>query len=194
MTRYFCFLRAINVGGHTVTMQNLKQLFESIGFANVETFIASGNVIFESKLSPRAAEKLIFNSLNKALGYEVHVFLRTREELVAIEALKPVPSEKLDSALAYQVGFTAESFDEESRKRIASLCSDLDHLRGEGREIFWLIQTRMSDSKVTNAAIEKSVGGCATFRNINTVRRLLDKYPASAESPAKKKSTGRKRS
>lgn len=83
MTRYFCFLRAINVGGHTVTMQKLKQLFESMGFANVETFIASGNVIFESKLSPGAAEKLIFSSLNKALGYDVHAFLRSREELVA---------------------------------------------------------------------------------------------------------------
>ncbi|HZK78142.1 MAG TPA: DUF1697 domain-containing protein [Gemmatimonadaceae bacterium] len=181
MTRYFCFLRAINVGGHTVTMQKLKQLFESMGFANVETFIASGNVIFESKLSPGAAEKLIFSSLNNALGYDVHAFLRTREELVAIDAFKPAPSEKLDSALAYHIGFAAELFDEESRKRIASLCSELDHLRGEGREIFWVIQTRMSDSKVTGAAIEKSAGGRATFRNINTVRRLLAKYPAPAK-------------
>ena len=49
MTRYFTFLRAINVGGHTVKMDVLRQLFESLGFSNVETFIASGNVIFEAK-------------------------------------------------------------------------------------------------------------------------------------------------
>lgn len=48
MTRYFAFLRAINVGGHVVKMDRLRQVFESLAFSNVETFIASGNVIFES--------------------------------------------------------------------------------------------------------------------------------------------------
>ena len=48
MTRYFAFLRAINVGGHLVTMDRLRGVFESLGFSKVETFIASGNVIFES--------------------------------------------------------------------------------------------------------------------------------------------------
>ena len=48
MTRYIAFLRAINVGGHTVKMAELKRLFEALGFTNVETFIASGNVIFDS--------------------------------------------------------------------------------------------------------------------------------------------------
>jgi uncharacterized protein (DUF1697 family) len=57
MTRYFAFLRAINVGGgHVVKMDRLRQLFESLGFSNVETFIASGNVIFES--SSRNAKNL----------------------------------------------------------------------------------------------------------------------------------------
>ena len=48
MTRLIAFLRAINVGGHTVKMDHLRQLFESLGFSGVETFIASGNVVFET--------------------------------------------------------------------------------------------------------------------------------------------------
>ena len=49
MPRYIAFLRAINVGGHnTVKMDFLRQLFESLGFSNVETFIASGNIVFET--------------------------------------------------------------------------------------------------------------------------------------------------
>jgi uncharacterized protein (DUF1697 family) len=48
MSRYIAFLRAINVGGHTVKMDILRQQFEALGFSNVETFIASGNVIFET--------------------------------------------------------------------------------------------------------------------------------------------------
>lgn len=56
MTKYIAFLRAINVGGHNVKMDELKKYFESLGFSNVETFIASGNVIFEA--SAKDAAKL----------------------------------------------------------------------------------------------------------------------------------------
>lgn len=49
MAKYIAFLKAINVGGHTVKMDHLKNLFEKMGFENVETFIASGNVVFETK-------------------------------------------------------------------------------------------------------------------------------------------------
>jgi uncharacterized protein (DUF1697 family) len=48
MSRFIAFLRAINVGGHTVKMDDLRQLFEALGFSGVETFIASGNVVFET--------------------------------------------------------------------------------------------------------------------------------------------------
>src|SRR6185369_8391120 len=55
MPKYVAFLRAINVGGHVVKMDQLRALFEALGFANVETFIASGNVIFDSKSKNVAA-------------------------------------------------------------------------------------------------------------------------------------------
>ncbi|HXW01123.1 MAG TPA: DUF1697 domain-containing protein, partial [Anaerolineae bacterium] len=48
LPKYIAFLRAINVGGHTVKMDYLRRLFEEMGFSKVETFIASGNVIFEA--------------------------------------------------------------------------------------------------------------------------------------------------
>ena len=60
MSRYLAFLRAINVGGHTVKMDALRHIFESLGFTSVETFIASGNVIFEAgQQDPAALEKAI---------------------------------------------------------------------------------------------------------------------------------------
>ncbi|MCX6027691.1 MAG: DUF1697 domain-containing protein [Chloroflexi bacterium] len=55
MPRSIAFLRAINVGGHTVKMDRLRQIFESLGFSNVETFIASGNVVFETTAQDTAA-------------------------------------------------------------------------------------------------------------------------------------------
>jgi uncharacterized protein (DUF1697 family) len=60
MPRYVAFLRAINVGGHIVKMDYLRSLFEELGFTNVETFIASGNVVFDSSYkNPASLEKKI---------------------------------------------------------------------------------------------------------------------------------------
>lgn len=85
MPKYIAFLRAINVGGHTVKMDHLKSLFEKIGFINVETFIASGNVVFETKSkSVDSMKKKIESDLHKQLGYQVAAFIRSTEELKRI--------------------------------------------------------------------------------------------------------------
>ena len=72
MPKFIAFLRAINVGNHTVTMDQLRRLFEELGFTNVETFIASGNVIFDAKAKTVSSlEAKIEKHLEKVLGYEV---------------------------------------------------------------------------------------------------------------------------
>ncbi len=92
MSRYIAFLRAINVGGHTVKMEYLRQLFESFGFSEVETFIASGNVIFRTTAKDTTAlESEIASGLQNALGYEVATFIRTDAELVQITAYQAFP-------------------------------------------------------------------------------------------------------
>ena len=71
MSKHIAFLRAINVGGHNVKMDDLRQLFESLGLSNVETFIASGNVIFDAKVgNVKDAEKKIETCLHESPGYE----------------------------------------------------------------------------------------------------------------------------
>src|SRR5579872_787535 len=75
--RYIAFLRGINVGGHTVKMERLRQLFTELGLAHVRTYIQSGNVFFETTDSDRArVTGTIEEHLHKVLGYEVPVFLR----------------------------------------------------------------------------------------------------------------------
>jgi uncharacterized protein (DUF1697 family) len=159
-------------------MPTLRKLFEEMGFSNVETFIASGNVIFEtSKRDPRKIEQLIEKNLHQALGYEVHTFVRTRDELAAVDAFKPFVERKVENAVAYHIGFGTGPYSDAHKKGIASLQTPTDHLRAEGHEIYWACTTRSSDSKVSGATIEKALGGRTTLRNINTVRRLLAKYP-----------------
>ena len=86
MPRFTALLRAINVGrGRSVRMDILRRLFESLGLSNVEMFIASGNVVFDTRTnSSRALQEKIEKRLRAALGYEVDVFIRTAAELIAI--------------------------------------------------------------------------------------------------------------
>src|SRR5438045_4946943 len=92
MTRYIAFLRAINVGGHTVKMDSLRKLFEELEFANVETFIASGNVIFEAAAeNAQALERQIEGHLKQSLGYNVATFIRSASELAAVAQYQPFP-------------------------------------------------------------------------------------------------------
>ena len=78
MPRYAAFLRAVNVGGHIVRMEELRRVLTAAGFSDVETFIASGNVIFSSPVTDTAAlERRFESALEKAFGYAVATFVRT---------------------------------------------------------------------------------------------------------------------
>jgi uncharacterized protein (DUF1697 family) len=179
MPRYIAFLRAINVGGHTVKMDVLRQHFEALGLSSVETFIASGNVIFESAAQKtRLLEKQIEDRLQTALGYEVATFIRTEAELTAIIDEQPFPLDALNMAQAYNVAFLAEPLDAAAQKKVLALRTDIDEFRVQGREVYWLCRKKQSESKFSNAVLEKTSGRSATIRGVNTLQKLLAKLAA----------------
>ena len=177
MPRYVAFLRAINVGGHTVKMDHLRRLFERLGFSKVETFIASGNVIFESaSRSAKALEKKIEAHLQEALGYRVATFLRSTSELADIARYQPFGDPAAHAEGALYIGFLADSPSDASKRKFLSLASELNNLHCHGREVYWLCRTRMSESRISMALLEKTLGMQGTFRNATTVRKLALKY------------------
>jgi len=178
MPKYVALLRAINVGGHTVKMDYLRSLFEAIDFTNVETFIASGNVIFDAKSgSSKAMERRIEIQLQETLGYEVKTFLRSISELAAVAAYKPFSDSELNKeGHALYIGFVADNPGDEAKQKLPSYCGEIDELHVQGREIYWLCRTKMGDSKFSGAVAEKILGMRATFRNSTTVRRMAAKY------------------
>ena len=177
MTRYFAFLRAINVGGHTVKMGALKQLFEGFGFSQVETFIASGNVIFETDQgSAHELENRIEGALVEALGFKSAVFLRTLEELAHITACQPFPENQFSQATAFNVAFLKVPPNEAAIGRLMALQNEIDAFAVVGREVYWLCRFRQSESKFANTVLEKALGQPATMRQISTMQRLVDKY------------------
>lgn len=178
MPRYIAFLRAINVGGcHAVRMDSLRRLFESLGFSNVETFIASGNVVFESKSSDaQALGRKIEDGLRGALGYEVATFIRTCAELAAVANYRPFGRSDLEEAAALNIAFLGDVPDDESSRRLTALRTDVDDFHVHGREVYWLCRKGQSRSKISNAVIEKALGRKTTLRGANTVRKMAAKY------------------
>lgn len=177
MSRTFAFLRAINVGGHTVTMERLRELFSELGLRKVETFIASGNVIFDGgKLQEAALRKRIEHHLREALGYEVVTFLRSQGELVELVKGCPFSESEVTAAKALNVALLQAPLTPEAEARLQSLRTDVDAFLARGREVWWLCQMKQSESKFSNAVFEKALGHKTTFRGFNTLERLTAKY------------------
>jgi uncharacterized protein (DUF1697 family) len=177
MPKYIAFLRAINVGGHTVKMDRLSQLFESLGFSNVETFIASGNVVFETMFRKTdVLERKIEQMLSKSLGYEVATFLRTTNEMVEIAEHKPFTDAEVKTATAFNVAFLAALLDAKSKSAVMALKTDIDSFHVHGREVYWLCRKKQSESKFSNAVLEKTLGVSSTIRGMSTVQKIAEKY------------------
>lgn len=177
MAKTIAFLRAINVGGHNVTMPFLSSLFEQLGLASVETFIASGNVIFDADSRTDAElEAAIATHLESSLGYEVATFVRSDAEVAAIAAGAPFAPEAMAAATALNVGFLASPLVPDEVALLEGFTTDIDAFATSEREVYWLCRRRQSESTFNNRAFERALGRRATFRSINTVTRLAAKY------------------
>ena len=176
--KYVAFLRAINVGGHTVKMDHLRSLFESMGFANVETFIASGNVIFDSKSKNTAAlERKIEKQLQAALGYEVKTFIRTLKEISDVVRKESFHASELnETGNILYVGFMSATPEDAAINKLALLVDDVNDFRVRECEVYWLRRTKVGESQYSGGIIEKTLKTPVTFRNSTTVKKILAKY------------------
>ena len=177
------FLRGINVGGHTVTMDTLRALFQKQGLENVETFIASGNVVFESSARDLAGlERKLERQLHAALGYGVRTFIRSAHEVAVIATQPPFPAARIRGVAGYYVGFLTAPPPAPAAKTLLAMRSPNDDLQVRGREVYWLSKAGISGSKLSYTVFERTLGGPATFRGVNTITRLVAKYGLGKES------------
>jgi uncharacterized protein (DUF1697 family) len=186
MPRFVAFLRAINVGGHTVRMEDLRRLFESLRFSGVETFIASGNVVFQTRSEDvKALEAKIARHLRKALGYEVTTFVRSVEELSAIVAWQPFSAADFrEEEHALYVAFLGAPPAAEAFEALVGLRTAHDEFDLRGREIYWLRRRGFNESPLAGKLFEKTIGMPVTVRNATTVRKLAAKCSPAAPSQA----------
>lgn len=171
--RHIALLRAINVGGHTVKMAELRSLFEALSFRNVTTLIASGNVLFDaSARAETGLERRIERHLEQSLGFAVATFVRSPVELAAIGSHDGFAPETVRNAHALWIAFLKDPPSAQARDRVIALACATDDFRVHGREVYWLRRKTSSESLVSGAALERALGAPMTARNITTVRKL----------------------
>jgi uncharacterized protein (DUF1697 family) len=178
MSGYAAFLRGINVGGHRIASAELRARFEELGFGEVSTFRASGNVVFAASTPEPIAGMAarIEAGLAASLGYEVPVFLRTATEVRAIAAYEPFPQPLIEASQGkLQVAMLSERPTGRVRKEVLALATDEDRLALGDRELHWLPSGGILDSALDFKVIGKLLGPMTT-RTKGTVEQLAAKY------------------
>ena len=174
MTRYIALLRAVNVGGTgKLPMATLKSMCVDAGFSHVETYIASGNVIFESNNSSAeiktALETRLFRHVNKA----VEVMVRTTKEMAAV--LSANPFRDTEPKHTYVI-FLDDRPPRDALRHAVGRVDEQMHL-GE-REIFVAYPNGMGRSKLKIPAAKTG-----TARNLNTVSKLIEMASRKSRPP-----------
>jgi uncharacterized protein (DUF1697 family) len=165
MTRYVALLRAVNVGGTgKLPMSELKAMCRDAGFTGVETYIASGNVVLESKAAPSRVKATLEARLHAYVGKPVGVIVRTAAEMRAVLKANPFP--KAEPKCAYVIFLDTPP----APDALARVSGQKDeHMRLGEREIFVHFPSGMGRSKLKIAAAKTG-----TARNMNTVAKLAE--------------------
>jgi uncharacterized protein (DUF1697 family) len=165
MAVYVALLRAVNVGGTgKLPMSDLKELSEKAGCSKVRTYIASGNVVFESRMTKAQVKTALETALATYAAKPVGVHIRTAAEMSEILASNPFPGAPPNRTVAI---FLDESPPSDALERITG--RDTEEVQLGKREIYVRYGRDMGRSKLKIPAAK-----AGTARNINTVSKLAD--------------------
>ena len=177
MSRYAAFLRGMNIGGRRLTNESLRSHFLTMGFAEVATFRASGNVTFAGEQAAEGEVRArIEAGLRDLLGYEVPAFIRTAKEVLGIAGKEPFPPQQLSASKGkLQVAMLLEKPPAKAAKELMGHASEGDRLLLAGRELYWLPGGGILESELDMKAIERLLGPM-TVRTKGTMEQIALKH------------------
>lgn len=171
MTIYIALLRGINVGGHRlIKMADLKRMLETMGMTNVQTYIQSGNVLFESEEESDQLSQQIEEQIKTTFSFSVPVILRTSMELSQIIKKCPFPVDNLLEGESIHLSLLAELPSEEGINHLLNFQCDKDEWQMEGKEIYLYFRQSIRNSKLAIRLQKLDVP--STLRNWKTIKKL----------------------
>lgn len=177
MTQYVAFLRGINVGGNSlIKMADLVKIFQTLGYKNVKTILASGNVLFETAEKADKAVSEIEKKLSEKLKREIHVILRTIEEIKALIGENPFKNIKVTPETRLYITFLKEKAKTGFKIPYESPQKNFRILKNINNALM-SVAILMPQFKTTEAMniIEKEFGKKVTTRNWNTILKIAAK-------------------
>jgi len=174
MTRFVAFLRGINVGGHIVKKEKLKEIFESLGFQNVSTLKQSGNVIFEVDAGGEEIRVKLEEKIAQTLDFKVPVFIRTIPQLRSIVETEPFKGCEQEGA-SFLITFLPENSKFPIPLPITIPKSTAQVISAKGGEVFSVTHGG-GEGALPNPFVESKLKVKATTRNLNVIREIIEKY------------------
>ncbi|MCB9134737.1 MAG: DUF1697 domain-containing protein [Anaerolineales bacterium] len=176
MPTYISLLRGINLGAHyKIKMPALTALYETLGLANVQTYLQSGNVVFTSEETDRThLEKAIKAKIEEAYGYDVLVLVLDANELIRVSQANPFLTERNEDPNSLYVTFLAHPPDEERVQGFVPPKSGEDEFILVGSVIYVFCPNGYGRTKLTNNLFENKLKVQATTRNWRTVSALVE--------------------
>ncbi len=174
MTAFVSLFRGINVGGHqAIRMDDLKDLYESLGFKDVATYIQSGNVVFTSDDADLARlRRQIEDGFEKKFGFHVEVIVRTSAELREIIDKNPFQSQQSKESKWVVVIFLAAHPDDTAQEDLLKTYVGPEEIFITGKEMYIYYPNGIGRSKLSHGLIEKKLKTVGTARNWNTILQL----------------------
>jgi uncharacterized protein (DUF1697 family) len=176
MPAYIAMLRGVNVTGHnSIKMEQLRRLCTGLGFQRVETYVQSGNIVFQAKIeNPAVLSKRIGESILDSFGFETPVIVRSSKEVENVVENNPFLKEKNVDSSKLHVTFLSEGPQNSSLKRLEGLATGQDRFYPASREIYLYCPGGYGRTMLSNNAIEKMLSVTATTRNWRTTNVLLE--------------------
>lgn len=180
-------LRGVNLAGHRkVKMDDLRALYESLGFEDVQTYINSGNVLFRTAGRDHVRlRQRIEDAIESGCGFRSDVILRTPADLRAVVARNPFAARPAMDPSRLAIHFLAADPSAECRKQVLAIDAAPEELHIHGRELYIYYTNGMARPKLSLPMVEKTLRMSGTSRNWNTVRKLLE-MAERLESPKPK--------
>ena len=177
MSTYIALLRGVNVGGNTLKMERIRELWNDLGFKNVRTYVQSGNVVFEAKGPPSTWSRRIEQALAGEARLPVTVVIRAAADLAKVIAGNPFLKQKDIDRTKLHVTFLggpglSNAAKKDAVKKLIAIEAGADEFRILGNEIYLHCPDGYGNTKLSNNRLEKALSLKATTRNWKTVNKL----------------------
>ncbi|MEY3237782.1 MAG: hypothetical protein RI883_1883 [Bacteroidota bacterium] len=175
MITYISILRGINVGGHRlIKMVDLKSLVTNLGFRNVQTYIQSGNIVFQfTETSEEILEEMIRSAIKKQYDFDVPVMVKGIAEMKDIAAKNPYLKDDSKDISHLHVTFLDGIPNQEKYDTLATGDFKSDEYTLVGKNIYVYCPNGYGNTKLTNTFFENKLKVGATTRNWKTTNELL---------------------